>query len=82
MKMNKQFERTNIPGFVKDTKHGVVINTNTDEYQRILDKRKHKKELDTVKSEMTSLQNELKEMKSLKDELNEMKELLKNIRRN
>ena len=72
-----KYERTNIPGFVKDTKHNVVINNNLDEYKRILDKRQHKKELDSVKNEVKELQDELNDMRKLKKEL---AELIKNLK--
>lgn len=77
--MDKNFERTKFPGFVKDTKHGVIIQEDLSEYQRILDKRKHKKELDKVHNEVASLQKELKKMQKLESELDELKTLIKNL---
>lgn len=77
--MDKNFERTKFPGFVKDTKHGVIIQEDLSEYQRILDKRKHKKELDKVHNEVASLQKELKKMQKLESELDELKMLIKNL---
>lgn len=77
-----KFERTNAPGFVKDVEHGVVINKNYEEYQRILDKRKHKKELDRVQSEVVSLKKELEEVQALKEQMAEMKEFFNKLKEN
>lgn len=49
----------NAPGLLKDSKTGVVINTNEAEYQLILEKRKAKKreeEVDDLKARMAKLE--------------------------
>jgi len=43
------------PGFVKNTVSGVIINTNSADYELILEKRKNKKELESVKDEIAKL---------------------------
>ena len=53
------------PGYMKDKNTGVVINTNTAEYERILERRRHQKELSKVNNEVDSLKQELEEMKKL-----------------
>lgn len=46
------------PGFLKDMKTGVVINTNMAEYELILTKRRHAEEIGALKDQF----EELKEM--------------------
>jgi hypothetical protein len=53
------------PGYMKDKNTGVVINTNTAEYERILERRRHQKQLSEVNNEVDSLKQELEEMKKL-----------------
>ena len=53
------------PGYLKDKDTGVVINTNTAEYERILERRRHQKEMHEVNNEVNSLKEELEEMKKL-----------------
>lgn len=55
----------NSPGFVKDMKTGVVINTNMGEYERILEKRKHKRELESLNNELSNIKNELDMLKEM-----------------
>lgn len=79
MNDDKKFEKTKFPGFVKDAKHGVIIQEDLSEYQRILDKRNHKKELDRMNNEVASLQKELKKMQKIESELDELKLLIKSL---
>lgn len=55
----------NAPGLYRDEKTNVVINTNESEYKMILERRRHKKELDKVTSEVNDLKRELDELKTL-----------------
>lgn len=55
----------NAPGLYRDEKTKVVINTNESEYKMILERRRHKKELDKVTSEVNDLKRELDELKTL-----------------
>ena len=75
-------EKTNVPGFVKDTKYGVVHNMDFSEYQRILDKRKHRKELSDVQQEVQSLKRELNEMNELKQKMAEMEKFFEKFKEN
>ena len=45
----------NAPGYVKDRETGVVINNNISEYQIILERRKHQKEITSLREEMDDL---------------------------
>lgn len=74
-------EKTKFPGFVKDTNTGVVINNNTIEYQRILDHRKHKRELSKVQNKVEVLQKELDAVRQLKDEFEQLKSAIEQLRR-
>ena len=46
----------NAPGFVRDEKSGAILNNNTSDYNLILEKRKHKAELDEVNSKLAKLE--------------------------
>jgi hypothetical protein len=60
-----KFAKTNADGFVKDEETNVIINKNMTEYEKILERRRHKRELDTVTSEVSQLKNEVDELKGL-----------------
>lgn len=45
----------NEPNLVRDEKSGVILNTNMADYNLILQKRKHREELDDLKSEIDEL---------------------------
>lgn len=64
-KNNNLIPIRNAPGYLKDTKTKVVINTNEADYQRILERRRHKKELETVNEEVNSLKKELNSLKEM-----------------
>lgn len=49
--------KTNVPGFVKDPKSGVVINTNVGELQTIRAARKQRREHDELKDRISQLEN-------------------------
>lgn len=68
------YEKTNIPGFMKDTKSGIVINTNDDEYVRVLAAReKRKKEENTI----SRVDQMSKEVDLIKNKLENIETLLK-----
>ena len=68
------YEKTNIPGYMKDKKSGIVINTNNREYEQILELReKRKKELEN-EHKIEKIEHDIHE---LKNNLEEIKELLK-----
>ena len=50
------------PGYVKDTKSGVVINTNTADYELILEKRRHAREMADMRSEFEQLKEMVKKL--------------------
>lgn len=52
----------NAPGFYKDESMGIVINKNEQEYQNILEKRKHKQEITELKDELDGLKMMLKKV--------------------
>lgn len=46
------FRKTSVPGYVKDDRTGVVLNTNVGEYKMILEARRRKLENDTLKARL------------------------------
>ena len=54
----KRVSVQNAPGLVRNTDTGVILNTNEAGYNIILEKRRHDKEMRSIKDEMS----ELKEM--------------------
>lgn len=50
------------PGFVRDGKTGVVINTNTDGYDMILAKRRHDAQIDHLQEKMEKQEQLLLEL--------------------
>lgn len=63
------FEKTNAPGYIKDTKEGVVINTNHQEYEQILAARQKKHESDAVKADVEQLKNDMHDIKAMLSQL-------------
>lgn len=59
------YAKTNHTGFYKDLTTKAVINTNDEEYQRILLERKKKKEISNLASDVSNLKQEITEIKSL-----------------
>jgi hypothetical protein len=55
----------NAPGFVRDERSGAVINTNTADYALIIEKRKHKREMDMMAGKVDSFQQQLKQLEEL-----------------
>jgi hypothetical protein len=58
-------EKTNIPGYLKNTETNVVINTNMHQYKTVLQQREKAKELNDLKNEMDSLKDDISEIKNL-----------------
>jgi len=52
----------NAPGFVRDEKSGAVINTNTDGYNIILEKRKHAEEMSSIMKKLQEQEEMLKKI--------------------
>lgn len=50
------------PGYEKDKKSGVIINTNTADYELILERRKHKREMSDLKSDLDQLKEMVKKL--------------------
>lgn len=62
-------EKTNIPGYMKDPKTGVVINHNTSEYDQYLANRSRIIELNSMKEKVNTMTNEMNELKMMLSEL-------------
>lgn len=56
-------ESTNVPGLVKDTSTGLVINTSRSEYQNYLLQKDRIKKSMTLEEEINNLKNEMQEVK-------------------
>lgn len=48
--------RTNVPGYVKDTRTGSIINTNVGEYQSVRHARRRKLEVEAMRENITRLE--------------------------
>lgn len=48
--------RTNIPGYVKDTRTGSIINTNVGEYQTVRTARRKKIEMEAMRENIVRLE--------------------------
>lgn len=57
-------ESTNIPGLVKDTSTGLVINTNRTEYQNYLLQKERLKKSMSVEEEINNLKREMQDVKN------------------
>lgn len=58
-------QKTNIPGYSKDTKSSFVINTNDHELQNIKNLQKKNKELTIIKREVVLMRQDLEKLKEL-----------------
>ena len=58
-----RFQKTNIDGYVKDTKTNVILNTQMDEMHRILHQRQQKKEQEQLKSQVAKLESDMSDIK-------------------
>lgn len=64
--------KTNAPGYVKDTRTGLNINTNINDYYNTVKERERSKELYQLKQDLASL-------KEVKNEMQEIKALLQKV---
>jgi len=59
------YAKTNIGGFYKDLNTNAVINTNDEDYYKILAERKKRKEISNINEEVSSLKKEMSEINDL-----------------
>lgn len=59
------FEKTDSPGYLKNTKTGVVINNNDGDYQRIVAAREKYEAEQALKNEVNTLKSDVKEIKDM-----------------
>jgi len=59
------YAKTNIGGLYKDLSTNAVINTNDEDYYKILAERKKRKEISNINEEVTNLKQEITEIKKL-----------------
>ena len=59
------FQKTNTPGFFKDTETGALINKNEIDYQKFKSSREELKKNKQMAVKIDSLENELKDIKNL-----------------
>lgn len=57
--------KTDKPGLVRDASTKAIINTNISEYEKIVERRKQSKQIQTVQQQIDSLKNEFSDLKSL-----------------
>jgi hypothetical protein len=57
--------KTDKPGLVRDASSKAIINTNISEYEKIVERRKQSKQIQTVQQQIDSLKNEFSDLKSL-----------------
>lgn len=60
-----RYVETTAPGYVIDNVTGAVINTNEQEYLKILAQRQKAKQLNQLQSEVDSLKTDIKDIKEL-----------------
>lgn len=63
--MSSHYVKTDINGFVRDTRTGAIINTNDEHYNYIIAQRKRALENKRVCEEMERLKTELSDIKSM-----------------
>ncbi len=63
----KVYEKTQIPGFLKDTRTNAIINTQTDEMAAIRKARQKKQEQESLRAEVDRLRNS---MENIEEKLN------------
>jgi hypothetical protein len=54
----------NAPGFYRDS-NGIIINKNDSDYQLILERRKHKQEMQAVTNDVDTMKQELEQLKEI-----------------
>ena len=54
----------NAPGFYRDS-NGIIINKNDSDYQLILERRKHKREMQAVTNDVDTMKQELEQLKEI-----------------
>ena len=59
------YSKTTVQGILRDPDTNVLINSNTAEYERILEQRKQQKQAQTVQNQIDSLKNEFVELKEM-----------------
>ena len=60
--MTKDFVKTNMPGFLKDKKTNVVINTNYNDYLMYKAQQARSKKVNNLETQMTEIQNNLQKI--------------------
>lgn len=61
----ERYTETSIPGYVVDNATKAIINTNEQEYHKILQQRQKAKQLNQLQSEVDSLKSDIKDIKEL-----------------
>jgi hypothetical protein len=61
--------QTNIPGYLKDTNSGAIINNDDEEYKKFLAAREANKKNNNLCKRMTEVENDLREIKGLLQQL-------------
>ena len=61
----ERYVETTTPGYVIDNATGAVINTNEQEYLKVLTQRQKAKQLTQLQSEVDSLKTDIKDIKEL-----------------
>jgi len=59
------FEKTDSPGYLKNTKTGVVINSNDGDYQRVVAAREKYEAEKALQNEVKTLKSDVEEIKSM-----------------
>ena len=65
----KEYIATGVPGLIRDPKTKAIINTNDQEYQRILETRRKAQEVNDLKSEVDDLKNDISDIKAMLTQL-------------
>lgn len=60
-----QYAKTEIPGIVRDMNTQAIINTNSLEYEKIVQQRIQQKQTMTIQAQIDSLKNEFMELKEI-----------------
>lgn len=66
---DENFINTGVPGLLRDPKTKAIINTNDQEYQRILETRKKAQEVNDLRSEVDGIKNDISDIKSMLTQL-------------
>lgn len=62
-------EKTNVPGYMKDPKNGMVINTNEGEYEQILAAREKRAKEKALEESVHKLKSDMDVIKSMLSQL-------------